>query len=212
MKTPQDWHRRRRHHQPFETCWVCQRAAAICRSKGRFPTRAEAEAEALDLNVRRDWTGRLVVEYWCRWCSGYHLHTARSSRDRKRVRRRHRLWINKKPYSRGTMEVCGEGPRRKDGPEMKYHEKLAAALRVRLGEGVEVFTDASGYVSLDEVGTNARAGARCGGVDKRSAPTPEVVSEVIESAARRLASDIPKYKPEFVEPAKAFVAFLRERV
>lgn len=93
---------------------------------------------------------------------------------------------------------------------MKFHEKLREALSARLGEGVEVFTDSHGYVSLDEVGTSARAGAHLGRVDKRSSPSPELVSEVIETAARRLASDIPKYKPEFVEPGKAFVARLRE--
>lgn len=94
---------------------------------------------------------------------------------------------------------------------MQFHEKLNAALSARIGEGVTVWTDPSGRVVLDENGTNARALASVYGheVDKRKAPTAEIVDSVIGRAARALRSDIPKYRPEFVAPAQAFAARLQ---
>lgn len=100
---------------------------------------------------------------------------------------------------------------------MKFHEKLREALGARLGESIEVHVDAFGLVVLDEVGTSARSVSRVGNylpgvgeINKRSTPSPELLSEVIERAALALSRDIPKYKPEFVSDAEAFVARLRK--
>jgi hypothetical protein len=90
---------------------------------------------------------------------------------------------------------------------MKYHERLAEMIRARLGGGVDVYADTS-IVSLSEVGTNASALAHIPSGDHRKAPTDDDVSDAIATAMGRLRSDIPKYRPEFVEPARAFAARL----
>ena len=89
---------------------------------------------------------------------------------------------------------------------MQYHVKLHAALTARLGDGVTVWTEPNGLVVF-EAG-NARALGHTPSGDRRTAPTAEVVDTVLAGAARKLRGDIPKDRPEFVEPARTLLARL----
>lgn len=91
-----------------------------------------------------------------------------------------------------------------------YSQRFAEAVRARLGDGVEVYADRS-MVCLDEIGTNARALAFLPLGDHRRAVTSEDVADTLRTAARKLRSNIPHFKPEYVEPARAFADHL-ERV
>lgn len=70
---------------PAEDCWYCQRRVAHCKSKIAFKTGADAFDWALDMNIEREWQGRLVLPYRCPVCDGYHLRTARSRHDMRKV-------------------------------------------------------------------------------------------------------------------------------
>jgi len=89
------WHRRN-HRRPDEAlggCWECQRDQAVCRTKIRFGTREEADEWVDDLNRTRR-HAVVVSRYPCRWCPGWHMKTATTRQEFRRVEkaRRKTLW------------------------------------------------------------------------------------------------------------------------
>jgi hypothetical protein len=85
------WHRKRhrRPELPVEECWSCQRDRAICRSKISFATWQEASEWVDEFNRTYGYT-KTVVRYRCRWCSGWHMATARTKNQVKRVEKARR--------------------------------------------------------------------------------------------------------------------------
>lgn len=89
-------HRRASHgRQPIQECWRCQRSYAMCRSKITYPSRAEGEAVAAEINQRENYVNP-VTQYPCDWGTKelphWHVAHCRNSTDLKRQRRLWRRW------------------------------------------------------------------------------------------------------------------------
>lgn len=75
----------------MDGCWLCQRDLARCKSKvHRFATREEADLVIAEINTSRGYQGRLVVRYPCAWCPAWHMKTARTPVERRRIERERR--------------------------------------------------------------------------------------------------------------------------
>lgn len=81
-------HKTKDHDHPAETCWMCARQRAICKSKVRYESLDAATAACDAYNSPT--SERLMDSYRCYWSVGMHWHltTARSTGRRKRARKR----------------------------------------------------------------------------------------------------------------------------
>jgi hypothetical protein len=77
---------------PFEECWRCQRAKAICRSKRRFGTREAVDERVREINEGNGYTSP-VSRYPCRWCPGWHLTSATTRVQVRRTEKQRRKWL-----------------------------------------------------------------------------------------------------------------------
>lgn len=92
---PETYHRKnhRPADAPFAECWSCGRDRAVCRSKIRFGSWAEADDWVEDYNLNRRWEPPYMTRYRCRWCGGWHMKTARDVRAVARMEKRRRKWL-----------------------------------------------------------------------------------------------------------------------
>lgn len=93
-KTPEEYHNRNHDDgtYPMEECSRCRRAQQKCKNKIRFWTWVEADDWVRDFNESRSYF-QPVVRYWCRWCDGYHMATARTKKQLKQVEKARREWL-----------------------------------------------------------------------------------------------------------------------
>lgn len=73
--TPAEWHERNHfigYSVPPESCWYCQRNAAVCRSKRTYPDARTAHDTALGIAREEGWA-KVTAPYWCRICDLWHL-------------------------------------------------------------------------------------------------------------------------------------------
>jgi hypothetical protein len=72
-------------------CWWCGRDRARCRSKRSYDTIADVDAAVAEVNALRNWAaGRTVTRYPCVWCPAWHVKTARTPVELRRVERQRR--------------------------------------------------------------------------------------------------------------------------
>lgn len=130
---PPDVYHRRNHHGEFDTCWDCQRARAICRSKIPFDTVEAVDASVKELNEQRGYQ-RPVQRYPCRWCPGWHMKTARKKHDVKRAEKQRRKWL----VSRRGSAYASKSPLRRyfDAPQVQPPAR-AGASRETTWNGVQ---------------------------------------------------------------------------
>lgn len=103
MRNPERHHNKyhRDTGQPFDTCWLCARDRAVCRTKIRFTTWEEANEWVDDYNLNREWEPPHMTRYPCRWCDGWHMKTARDPRSRARMEKQRRKWLVEQGRDRG---------------------------------------------------------------------------------------------------------------
>ena len=112
MLGPEDYHDRNHvwangYLPSFEECWECQRQQATCKAKKYYKTFVAANEQALEINVEREWHWQLVRPYRCRYCDGWHLKSARSPGDKKKVEQQRRKWLiaqTERPSERDTTQ------------------------------------------------------------------------------------------------------------
>lgn len=112
--TPEEHHERKHvwangFLPAFNECWQCQRQRAICQSKMVYASFRKAYEAALEINIAKEWRWQLVRPYWCRYCTKYHLKSARSPDDRRKVEQQRRKWIRgriqtERPSERDTQQ------------------------------------------------------------------------------------------------------------
>lgn len=112
MHTPEQWHDKhhQRRNEPFESCWACARARAICKQKIDLLSLDEALEWVKDKN-ESDGYASPVVHYFCRWCGNRHMYTPTRGIARDRARRAMRKWMHLKELQRRQRlaEPPGEG-------------------------------------------------------------------------------------------------------
>lgn len=87
--TVEQRHFRKHGPWPVSECRACAINWQNCRHKQRFDSARAAHAAALQKNIDTDWN-RAVVAYRCAYCSLWHMTTARTPAQIKRVRRMRR--------------------------------------------------------------------------------------------------------------------------
>ena len=91
-KSPERHHEDNHPGPPFEECWRCQRARAICRSKRSFASYVRADEAVREVNERESYASP-VTRYRCRWCLMWHLTTARRKPQVRRMEKQRRKWL-----------------------------------------------------------------------------------------------------------------------
>lgn len=77
-------------------CIKCQRGFRTCRKKRRYHTADDAHEAAVAYNVINEWA-RPLVAYRCCYCTLWHLTTARTETQLKRVRAMRRNMSRRHP-------------------------------------------------------------------------------------------------------------------
>src|SRR6185295_11749328 len=94
LPKPETYHRRN-HNGPFETCWRCAKAQAICKTKIPLWSLTEAIAFVDEFNDIKGYVDP-VVFYFCRWCHNRHMCTAKTTKERRQAERARRKWVMEK--------------------------------------------------------------------------------------------------------------------
>lgn len=87
-------HAGRTGDEPFEGCWRCGRARAICKSKISYASYEDAQLAADEINIKEGYKSPLT-RYVCRWCLLWHLTTAKTKIRVKRTEKQRRKWLRR---------------------------------------------------------------------------------------------------------------------
>jgi hypothetical protein len=92
LPTPPGRYHEKNHRGPFEGCWQCGRAKAICKRKIRYDSWQDAEVVVARMN-ESDGYAEPVSRYRCRWCLLWHVTHATGKVRAKRAERARRRWL-----------------------------------------------------------------------------------------------------------------------